>query len=50
MKQNILLLSALLFFINCDFLTEPENSPFETGTVKDINGNVYKTVKIGDQW
>ena len=25
-------------------------SPIETGTVTDIEGNLYKTVKIGDQW
>ncbi len=24
--------------------------PYETGTVADIDGNTYQTVKIGDQW
>jgi uncharacterized protein (TIGR02145 family) len=36
--------------IKSEYITvEPENSS-ETGTVADIDGNVYKTVQIGEQW
>jgi uncharacterized protein (TIGR02145 family) len=27
-----------------------DDGKFETGTVADIDGNVYQTIKIGDQW
>lgn len=40
----------LIFFNGCS--SEDDNKPleFETGTVVDIEGNTYKTVKIGSQW
>ena len=31
-------------------VTIPGGDPEKTGTVTDIDGNVYKTIKIGDQW
>ena len=38
----------LLSFNSC----KPEDTaqPKETGTVTDIDGNIYQTVKIGNQW
>jgi uncharacterized protein (TIGR02145 family) len=40
----------VLFYAGCK--KDEENTPavHETGTVTDIEGNVYPTIKIGDQW
>ena len=46
-----LLVSCLLILASCVFCNkDPKITPAETGTVTDIEGNVYKTVKIGKQW
>lgn len=29
---------------------EPVKVVFETGTISDIDGNIYNTIKIGEQW
>jgi len=51
---KIFIIHSILFFL---FFISCSNSPTsskeitpETGTVTDIDGNVYKTVKIGNQW
>jgi|WetSurMetagenome_2_1015567.scaffolds.fasta_scaffold464482_1 hypothetical protein len=36
----------LLFSMGC----KKENNTTLTGTVTDVDGNCYKTVKIGNQW
>ncbi len=42
------ILTAILLISNCKKnITDEE---IETGTVTDIDGNVYQTVKIGTQW
>ena len=48
--RYILILSCLLFFSSGCNKTEEEAPALETGSVTDADGNVYKTVKIGDQW
>jgi len=48
MKQRIVFLMILfLLFTSCDLFNPKEPT---TGTVTDYDGNVYQTVKIGDQW
>ena len=45
MKNLNLCLLLVFFFCNVSF-----SQSDSTGTVTDIDGNVYQTVKIGDQW
>ena len=47
---NVLGIFLLTIFIyGCETKEDPEKT-METGTVTDVDGNVYKTVKIGTQW
>lgn len=45
-------IGLLLFLpVGCHKSNSSSNSPGpETGTLQDVEGNVYKTVKIGSQW
>ena len=42
-------LFAILILVGCK-KTNDTTTTIETSTVKDIQGNTYKTVKIGNQW
>ena len=50
----ILYVTGILFAANltlsCNKEDSSNQSNFETGTLTDIDGNVYKSIKIGDQW
>ena len=51
MKKLILFLLTLLVLITCNKnSTESEENGIETGTIRDVDGNVYQIVKIGKQW
>ncbi len=44
------LAGLFLLSINACKPEKPVPPPVETGTVTDIDGNVYQTIKIGNQW
>ncbi len=49
MKQLLVLLSAVLILVSCSGDKQSNQSTSSKDTVTDIDGNVYKTVKIGNQ-
>lgn len=48
-KLHIVFLSLLISLVSCT-KKEEDKPAQETGTVTDVEGHVYKTVKIGNQW
>lgn len=46
----IVIICSFLFFSCSNNSTNPEEDGLVIGHVTDIDGNIYKTVKIGDQW
>ena len=56
MRKQILIITLLSIFLLFSNLscekdsTSSKDYEYETGTVTDIDGNTYQTVKIGDQW
>jgi len=52
-KYSAFILTVLVSFLAVLYSgcgEEPNTSTPETGTLTDIDGNIYKTVKIGDKW
>ena len=47
---TIVFLMSLCFVMLANSCKKEKKANIETGTMTDIDGNVYKTVKIGNQW
>lgn len=51
LKRLSLLLIVLLALISCHKNpTESEQNGIVTGTIRDVEGNIYKIIRIGKQW
>jgi uncharacterized protein (TIGR02145 family) len=50
MKQTFIYFFMLITFLTSCNKETTEVKPLEYGSVTDVDGNTYKTVKIGDQW
>jgi uncharacterized protein (TIGR02145 family) len=50
MKTKIIISLLFLFMLSCNNYYYMEETINEQGLVTDIDGNTYKTVKIGEQW
>jgi uncharacterized protein (TIGR02145 family) len=50
MKMKPCFLLFLFFFLLTIACTKKNNDEITKGTVTDIDGNIYKTIKIGTQW
>jgi uncharacterized protein (TIGR02145 family) len=46
---NLLCYSVTFLVLSCNLLN-PVSPSFKTGSMSDIDGNHYKTIKIGNQW
>jgi len=50
MKQQLFYFLAILVLFSCNDNQQKSQKTSSNDPVKDIDGNVYKTVKIGNQW
>jgi len=50
MTRRVFYLFTFLVFMFCSSAQQMTQSTAEIGSVKDIDDNIYKTIKIGNQW